>query len=70
MFHLVELASALEQLPELYGRALRLRERGLSEPEIAEHLEIPVETVAPCLRVAELKLARLLQIEASIAAID
>jgi DNA-directed RNA polymerase specialized sigma24 family protein len=66
----VELAIALQQLPELYARALRLKDRGLSEEEIAEQLDIPLETVAPCLRVAELKLARLLETEASVAAID
>ena len=66
----MELPLALQQLPELYARALRLKDRGLSEAEIAAELDIPVETVAPCLRVAELKLARLLETQVSVAAID
>lgn len=52
-------ATALKRLPELYARALLLKEEGLDEEAIAERLGIPEEAVGPALRVAELKLARI-----------
>lgn len=51
--------TALRHLPELYARALMLKEEGLSEAQIAARLEIPEEAVGPCLTVAEAKLLRI-----------
>lgn len=52
-------ARAIELLPEPYARALTLKRRGLTEKEIAEQLGIAVESVEPCLKLAEAKLANL-----------
>jgi len=53
-------AQALELLPESYARALTLRERGSCADDIAMELGIVVEAVPPLLRIADAKLARLL----------
>ena len=45
-------------LPEVYARALRLRERGLSDVDIAQALDVPVEAAGTLLRLAAAKLAR------------
>jgi len=52
------------RLPEAHAEALRLRDRGVGEEAIAELLEIPIEAVAPLVRIAEAKLARLLDSKA------
>jgi DNA-directed RNA polymerase specialized sigma24 family protein len=52
--------AALQELPQSYAVALRLRDRGVSEPEIAEIVGISLEGVSAHLRLAEAKLARLL----------
>jgi DNA-directed RNA polymerase specialized sigma24 family protein len=56
----VERERALRRLPETHEEALRLRDRGCGDEEIAESLQIPVEAVAPLLQIAETKLARLI----------
>ena len=47
-------------MPEAYSAALSLSEQGLSEDDMAERLAVPRESVAPLLRIARAKLARLL----------
>lgn len=56
----MDLAAALNELPEVHAAALRLHRGGTDAAEIAEQLGIEVEAVAPLLRVAEAKLASLL----------
>ena len=56
----MDLAAALNELPEVHAAALRLHRAGTDAAGIAEELGIEVETVAPLLRVAEAKLASLL----------
>jgi DNA-directed RNA polymerase specialized sigma24 family protein len=56
----MDLAAALNELPEVHAAALRLHRDGTDAAEIAEQLGIEVEAVAPLLRVAEAKLASLL----------
>ena len=51
---------AIEFLPEPYAKALTLKEQGLSIDEIATGLGIAAESVDPCLKLAEAKLAKLL----------
>ena len=53
-------ARALSQLPEVYAAALRLRDAGRGSEAIATRLGMPVEAIAPLLRLAEAKLSRLL----------
>lgn len=53
-------AAALDRLPELYAQAIRLRDAGVTREEIAVRLGIALEAVAPCLSVAEAKLARIM----------
>lgn len=55
-----ERTDALGHMPELYVRALELKEEGLEDGAIAERLEIPAEAVGACLRVARLMLARIM----------
>jgi DNA-directed RNA polymerase specialized sigma24 family protein len=55
----VDRAAALELLPELYARALRLRDAGCESAEIARLLLIAPEAVSSTLELAEAKLARL-----------
>jgi DNA-directed RNA polymerase specialized sigma24 family protein len=52
--------AALQELPQSYAVALRLRDRGIPEPEIAEIVGISPEGLPAHLRLAEAKLARLL----------
>jgi DNA-directed RNA polymerase specialized sigma24 family protein len=52
--------TALDQLPETYAKALRLRDAGLRDEAIATRLGIPQEAIAPLLRLAEAKLTRLM----------
>jgi DNA-directed RNA polymerase specialized sigma24 family protein len=56
----MDLAAALDELPEVHAAALRLHRAGASTARIAAELGIEVEAVAPLLRVAEAKLASLL----------
>ncbi len=56
-------ASALESLPEVYARALRLREEGCVNDEIARRLSIAPEAVSSTLELAEAKLGRLMQLD-------
>ncbi|MGH3784038.1 MAG: hypothetical protein ACRDRO_26335 [Pseudonocardiaceae bacterium] len=56
----MDLASALEELPEVHASVLRLHHAGTDAAGIAAELGIEVEAAAPLLRVAEAKLARLL----------
>lgn len=56
----MDLASALNELPEVHAAALRLHRAGTDAAGIAAALGIEVEAVAPLLRVAEAKLASLL----------
>jgi hypothetical protein len=51
---------ALERLPAAYAEALRLREHGEADEAIAAQLGIEPEAVAPLVRVAEAKLAALI----------
>lgn len=53
-------SAALRLLPELYARALQLKDEGLDEAAMSERLNIPLEAVGPCIRVAKLMLARIL----------
>jgi|GraSoiStandDraft_23_1057293.scaffolds.fasta_scaffold1545707_1 DNA-directed RNA polymerase specialized sigma24 family protein len=53
-------ATALSRLPEAYAEALRLHDAGLSEAAISRRLGVPPEAMAPLLRLAEAKLARLM----------
>ena len=50
---------ALERLPATYAEALRLRERGETDEAIAAQLGMEPEAVEPLVRVAEAKLAAL-----------
>lgn len=52
--------AALAQLPESFAVALRLQDRGASDPEIAHIIGIDVDAVAAHLDLAESKLARVL----------
>jgi DNA-directed RNA polymerase specialized sigma24 family protein len=56
-------ASALESLPEVYARALRLREEGCANDEIARRLSIAPEAVSSTLELAEAKLGRLMRLD-------
>lgn len=56
----MDLDDALGALPRPYAEALRLRDRGLDADGIAEELDVPVSAVASLLRLADMKLARLL----------
>ncbi|WP_460514693.1 sigma factor-like helix-turn-helix DNA-binding protein [Flindersiella endophytica] len=56
----MERTDALSQLPDSYARALALRDEGRAEAEIAAELDIVPEAVGTMLRLAEAKLAHLL----------
>jgi DNA-directed RNA polymerase specialized sigma24 family protein len=56
----MDLDAALDELPEVHARAIRLHRAGVDAAGIASELGIEVEAVAPLLRVAEAKLASLL----------
>ena len=51
---------AIQLLPEPYAKALQLKHEGLNDVEIADELGIDTESVEPCLKLAEAKLANLL----------
>ncbi|MBV9315135.1 MAG: hypothetical protein JO100_15710 [Pseudonocardia sp.] len=53
--------AALNELPEVHAIALRLRDGGYNNAAIAAALGIELEAVQPLFRVAEAKLARLLE---------
>ena len=50
---------AIEQLPETYSAALRLRGRGFDDDAIAAALSLTPEAVPPLLLIADAKLALL-----------
>ena len=50
---------AIRLLPEPYARALILKSRGVTDEDIALELGIDAESVDPCLKLAEAKLATL-----------
>ncbi len=56
----MDLDAALDELPEVHARAIRLQRAGVGAAEIASELGIELEAVAPLLRVAQAKLASLL----------
>ena len=56
----MDLAAALDELPEVHARVIRLHRAGMDAAGIAGELGIDVEAVPPLLRVAEAKLASLL----------
>ena len=56
----MDLAAALNELPEVHAAAIRLHRAGVDAAGIATELGIEVQAVAPLLRVAEAKLASLL----------
>jgi orotate phosphoribosyltransferase-like protein len=55
----VDRIAALALLPEVYARALRLRDEGYGTDAIARQLRIAPEAVTSTLEVAEAKLTRL-----------
>jgi DNA-directed RNA polymerase specialized sigma24 family protein len=57
----MDLAAALDELPEVHAAAIRLHRAGMDTAGIAAELGIEFEAVAPLLRVAEAKLAALLE---------
>ena len=57
----MDLAAALDELPEVHAAAIRLHRAGIDTAGIAAELSIEVEAVAPLLRVAEAKLTALLE---------
>jgi DNA-directed RNA polymerase specialized sigma24 family protein len=56
----MDAASALSELPEVHAAVLRLHNAGTDASGIAAALGLEVEAVAPLLRVAKAKLARVL----------
>jgi DNA-directed RNA polymerase specialized sigma24 family protein len=48
--------AAMKELPDVYGRALRLRDEGVNAEEIAARLNIEPEAVQPLMRIAAAKL--------------
>ena len=54
-------SAAIDDLPPVYGRVVRLVDAGCGLDSIAHRLELAAESVAPLLEVAEAKLTRLLQ---------
>jgi DNA-directed RNA polymerase specialized sigma24 family protein len=48
---------ALQRLPLPYATALRLRDDGLTDTEIAEHIGVDLAALATFMRLAEAKLA-------------
>jgi DNA-directed RNA polymerase specialized sigma24 family protein len=57
--------AALDELPEAYATALRLRDADLSDEVIAARLGIEVEGVGPLLRLAAAKLGGILAADPS-----
>jgi DNA-directed RNA polymerase specialized sigma24 family protein len=60
----VDRDAALELLPEVYARALRLRDDGDESAEIARQLGVAPQAAASTLELAEAKLRRLMQSQA------
>jgi hypothetical protein len=58
----MDVASALDELPEVHAAVLRLRHAGIDAAGVAAELriDIDIDAVGPLLRVAEAKLTRLL----------
>jgi DNA-directed RNA polymerase specialized sigma24 family protein len=56
---------ALDELPESYAQALRLRRVGLPDAAIAIRLAIPTESAHSLLQLAEAKLANVLDARAA-----
>lgn len=56
----MDLAAAMDELPEVHAKALRMHDAGADAAVIAGELGIEPEAVAPLLRVARAKLASLL----------
>lgn len=56
----MDLATAMNELPEVHAKVLRLHRAGMPAAEIAQVLCIEPEAVGPLLKVAEAKLASLL----------
>jgi DNA-directed RNA polymerase specialized sigma24 family protein len=56
----MDLAEALEELPEVHAAVIRMHRAGMTAAGIAGELGIEPEAVPPLLRVAEAKLASLL----------
>jgi DNA-directed RNA polymerase specialized sigma24 family protein len=56
----VDREQAIEQLPETYAAALRLRGRGFDADAIAAALSLSPEAVPPLLEIADSKLAPLI----------
>jgi DNA-directed RNA polymerase specialized sigma24 family protein len=52
---------AIEQLPETHAAAVRLRGRGFDDDAIATALSLPPEAVPELLRIADQKLATLVE---------
>jgi DNA-directed RNA polymerase specialized sigma24 family protein len=50
-------AQALQRLPLPYATALRLRDAGMADKEIAERVGVDLDALATFMRVAEAKLA-------------
>jgi DNA-directed RNA polymerase specialized sigma24 family protein len=57
----MDLAAALDELPEVHAAAIRMHRAGMDAAAIAAALHIEREAVAPLLRVAQAKLAVLLE---------
>jgi DNA-directed RNA polymerase specialized sigma24 family protein len=57
----MDLAAALDELPEVHAAAIRMHRAGMDAAAIGAALHIDEKAVAPLLRVAEAKLAVLLQ---------
>ena len=56
-------ATALTRLPEPYAAALRLHDRGLDDDQIADQLGIDPAGIPALVRLADAKLARVLDPE-------
>jgi DNA-directed RNA polymerase specialized sigma24 family protein len=61
----MERDAAMFKLPHVYATALRLREAGLDDEEIAARLEMTSLAVGRLLHAAETKLAELLHTEST-----
>ena len=57
----MDLAAALDELPEVHAAAIRMHRAGMDTDAIAAELHIEREAVGPLLRVAHAKLAALLE---------
>lgn len=54
-------AEALQALPDAYAIALRLRDEGVEPDAVARVLDVEPEAVGPLLRLAEAKVAGLME---------